>query len=75
MAVGIAGAGETVADNWRPLPSIAVMVVNEAAAPSIVVARAEMEAASIYRRLGVNLVWVKSTNDDREYPVVPRNVY
>jgi hypothetical protein len=53
--------------------AVAVLMLNEAAVPSNVLARAQMEASRIYRGVGVNLVWIHEAGDHYEYqPAAPK---
>jgi hypothetical protein len=47
--------------------AIVVLMLNEAAVPPSVLARAQMDAARIYRGVGVNLVWIHEAGEHREY--------
>ena len=47
--------------------AVAVLMLNEAAVPSNVLARAQMEASRIYRGVGVNLVWIHEAGEHQRY--------
>lgn len=64
IAMGIAGAGVCPSQ----ADAVAVLVLNEAGVPANVIARAETDAAAIYRRLGVTVVWWNGAGDERRRP-------
>ena len=66
IAISMTGGGACVSQT----AAVAVLVLNEADVPANVIQRAERQAAHIYERLGVRLVWWNEAGGQRRPPFI-----
>lgn len=72
--LAVAEAGWAQGQDDRQAPVLRVLLVNQAGAPSGVLAAAEKDASSIYAAAGVRLAWVDGPSDGRGFDVVVKMV-